>query len=66
MMMTPEQYAEIKAKSAPLLEKLAEVLNELRDLNGYQPVIASHGQIMAVGGTVDQDHNHQWSVVDER
>jgi len=66
MMMSPEQQAELDAKARPLLEKLAEVLNELQDLNGYQPVIASHGQIMAVGGTVDQDHNYRWSVVDER
>lgn len=65
MMMTPERRAELNAKARPLLEALVETLNKLNDLSGHQPVIASHGQIMTAGGTVDQDYKGQWSIVDE-
>jgi hypothetical protein len=66
-MMTPEEYAEVTAKAAPLLEKLVEVLNELNQLSGYQPVIAMHGEIVTAGGSVAyRRHSNQWEVVPQR
>lgn len=52
MMMTPEQYAEIQAKAAPLLEKLVEVLNELNNLGGGERPIISGNRIDVPGGSV--------------
>lgn len=60
-MMTPEQYAAIQDKTAPLLEKPVKVLNELEDLSGWQPVIAHEAQIITVGGTVYRG-NEKWEI----
>lgn len=60
-MMTPEKLAEVQAKAKPLLEKLIQVLNELEDLGGYQPVIAHEAQIITVGGTVYRGHE-KWEI----
>lgn len=69
MMMTPEQYAEIQAKTQPLLEKLVEVLNELNELStaAGQPVVTGHGEIMSAGGTAVYRHYvNKWEIQTQR
>lgn len=63
MMMTPEQQAELQAKTQPLLEKLVEVLNELEQISNGQPVIVHEARITTVGGTVEyRTFDQRWEI----